>query len=151
VNDDSFEGEVGGEELAAVQRGLAELGAQPLPAAVAARLDARLAAELDSPLVARRRSRGRLRLGAGLAGTAAVAAALVFAFALNGGGSAPGGHPAAAELKRTAGTTGIAASAAPAAGTLLPAGAKCPSASRTGGGRPRAGCPGARGGHARAV
>ena len=42
------------------QRALAELGEQPLPPAVAARLDARLAAELDaSPLAARRARRRR--------------------------------------------------------------------------------------------
>ena len=53
------------DELAAVERALAELGEQPLPPGVATRLDARLAAELtSSPLAARRARRGPVRLGA---------------------------------------------------------------------------------------
>ena len=88
----SSENDVPGDELAAVARALAELGARPLPEAVALRLDARLAAELDSSPLALRRSRRPLRIGAGLSAAAAVAAALIFAFGSSGGHHAPPGQ-----------------------------------------------------------
>jgi hypothetical protein len=98
-----------------------------------------------------------VRLGASLSAVAAAAAAVVFALSSGGGG-----HPApeAAALRTSVTSPTVAAAAAGAAdsaaktaiGTSLPMSAKpCPPASRTGGDRPRAGCPGARGGHARAV
>ena len=146
------------DELEAVRRELAGLGREPLPAPVATRLDARLAAELaSSPLSARRARRRHVQLGASLSAVAAVAAAVVFALSTSGGG-----HPApeaaalgssVASPKVAAGTAWAADSAAKTAVTTSrPLSAKrCPPASRTGGDRPRAGCPGARGGHARAV
>jgi hypothetical protein len=159
VDDTSYEGRVPDDELEAVRRELAGLGQEPLPEAVATRLDARLAAELaSSPLSARRARRRHVQLGASLSAVAAVAAAVVFALSSSGGG-----HPApeavalgssVASPKVAAATAGAADSAAKTAiGTSLPLNAKrcAPPASRTGGDRPRAGCPGARGGHARAV
>ena len=145
------------DELEAVRRELAGLGREPLPAPVATRLDARLAAELSSsPLSARRTRRRHVQLGASLSAVAAVAAAVVFALSTSGGG-----HPApeaaalgssVASPKVAAARAGAADSAAKTAVTSVPLSAKrCPPASRTGGDRPRAGCPGARGGHARAV
>ena len=141
-------------ELEAVRRSLAELGAQPLPPAVAERLAARLAAELDaSPLAARRAHRGRVRLGATLSAAAAIAAIAVFALSWGGGGPRPAGAPEGAP-QSSAAVAAADSSAARVASTATKAQAPrkpCPPASRTGGGRPRAACPGARGGHARAV
>jgi hypothetical protein len=156
VDDSAFEPElpaVPAGELEAARRSLAELGAQPLPADVLTRLEARLAAELDSsPLSERRSHRGRVRLGAALSATAAVAAIAVFALSWSGGGHAPAGGESSA-LRSGAPTVQADASAKTAiAATGAHATRKtCPPASRTGGDRPRAACPGARGGHARAV
>jgi hypothetical protein len=154
VDDVGFEGQVPEDELEAVRRELAGLGQQPLPPAVALRLDARLAAELSATPLARRRSRRRLRLGASLSAAAAVAAAIVFALSSGSGRPAPeaaalrSSAPAAAA--DSAATTAVAAkTAVGAAGAVAPE--KCSPPSRTAGGRPRAACPGARGGHARAV
>ncbi len=142
------------EEL--IRRALGEIGEQPLPAAVAARLDARLAAELDSsPLATRRARRGRLRIGASLSAAAAVAAAVVFALS-TGGSSDP---PRASAVRDTVAAASAADSAAvtPEAATTgqfkiqAPAQKNCGPASRKADDRPRAGCPGARGGRARAV
>ena len=158
MDDATFEGQVPDDELEAVRRELAGLGQEPLPQAVATRLDARLAAELtSSPLSLRRARRRHVRLGASLSAVAAAAAAVVFALSSGGGG-----HPApeAAALRTSVTSPTVAAAAAGAAdsaaktaiGTSLPMSAKqCRPASRTGGDRPRAGCPGTRGGHARAV
>ncbi|MDX6563162.1 MAG: hypothetical protein QOD65_2976 [Gaiellales bacterium] len=152
MDDFSRQHDPSAEELAAVERALAALGEQPLPPGVATRLDARLAADsTSSPLATRRARRGRVRLGASLSAVAAVAAAVVFALSSSGGN-----HPRKPE---SAGTLRAAAadSAAPQTSaaktqmkTQAPAG-KCLPASRTAGDRPRPGCPGARGGHARAV
>jgi hypothetical protein len=142
------------EEL--IQRALGEIGEQPLPPAVAARLDARLAAELDSsPLAARRARRGRLRIGASLSAAAAVAAAVVFALS-TGGGTEP---QQASAVRDTVAAASAADSAAvkPEAATTgqfkiqAPTRKQCAPASRKAGDRPPAGCPGARGGRARAV
>jgi hypothetical protein len=147
-----------GDELAAMQRALAELGGRPLPGAVASRLDARLAAELGASPLAPRRSRRPLRIGASLSAAALVAAAVaVFAFG-TGGGHKPGGEAAALRTTATPVAARVAADSAAkvAVGTatqnrgFAPKKA-CPPASRTGGGRPPAACPGARGGHARSV
>jgi hypothetical protein len=145
---------VSAEELAAAGRALAELGEQPLPPGVATRLEARLEAELTpSPLSEARRR--RVRLGASLSAVAAVAAAVVFALSTTGGG--PGQEPANGlrDTAATATSRSAADSAAPATMEMkAPAKAAskaCPPASRTAGDRPRPGCPGARGGHARAV
>jgi hypothetical protein len=157
VDEQGFDDTIPGDELAAVARALAELGAEPLPGAVATRLDARLARELGSvPLAARRSRRRRLRIGGALTGATAVAAAIVFAL-----GSGGGGHPARPEaanaLRTTAASvaTDAAGASAPSATTAMklqaPAAKSCAPASRRAGARPRAGCPGARGGHARAV
>jgi hypothetical protein len=145
------------DELEAVRRQLAGLGREPLPQGVATRLDTRLAAELSSsPLSERRSRRRRVRLGASLSAVAAVAAAAVFALSMGGAG-----HPApeTAALRSASATSGtyatpssVAADSKAAGVTGRPVAAKkCPPASRTGGGRPPAACPGARGGHARAV
>jgi hypothetical protein len=153
VDDSGFEPDVPAEELEAVRRSLAELGGQPLPAGVLARLDARLAAELDSsPPSESRLRRGRVRLGAALSAAAAVAAIAVFALSWSGGGHAPTGGESSA-LKSGAPAAQADASARTAtAASLVPApGKACPPASRRGDDRPRAACPGARGGHARAV
>ena len=151
------EDDVPGDELDAVARALGELGARPLPEAVAARLDARLAAELDSSPLALRRSRRPLRVGAGLSAVAAVAAALIFAFGSFGGHHASPGQESAAGVatadstaKAAAGLASPKAAKGPA-GTTFAARKGCPPASRTGDGHRPAGCPGARGGHARAV
>jgi hypothetical protein len=159
VDDASFEQQVPDNELEAVRLQLAGLGQEPLPGDVATRLDARLAAELSAtPLAARRSRRRRLRVGASLSAAVAVAAAVVFALSTGGGG-----HPApeASALQRTvaasaqvadsAATTAVAAKSAAGATSIAPARKHCPPASRKGGDRPRAACPGARGGHARAV
>ena len=143
------------DELEAVRRSLAELGALPLPAAVAERLEARLAGELHpAPLAGRRARRGRVRIGAALSAAAAVAAIAVFALGWGGGGHPPVGVQDAA-LQSTAAAAGADSTAkiAAAASEARPSAPakRCPPASRTGGGRPRAACPGARGGHARAV
>ncbi len=140
-----------------IQRELAALGEQPLPPDVAARLDARLAAELDaSPLSARRARRGRLRLGAALSAAAAAAAAAVVIALSTGGGNNPEGTDQSA-LRDTVAAASVADSAAvkPEADTsqafkVQAPKKQCP-ASRKAGDRPRAGCPGARGGRARAV
>jgi hypothetical protein len=158
VDDFTGQPDPSADELAAVERALAELGGQPLPPGVATRLDARLAAELaSSPLAARRARRGRVRLGASLTAAAAIAAAVVFALS-TGGGTQPQNPGSASALRDTA-ATAAADSAAPAAGTemkvtaapVTAAAKKCAPPSRTAGDRPRPGCPGARGGHARAV
>ena len=66
VDDAGNAEELPAEELAAVARALAALGAEPLPGGVAERLDARLAAELSSsPLAARRSRRRRFQIGTG--------------------------------------------------------------------------------------
>jgi hypothetical protein len=160
VDDVSFEDEMPADELAAVQRALAELGEAPLPPGVTTRLEARLAAELtSSPLSARRARRRRVRLGASLSAAAAIAAAIVFAL------SSGGGHPVrdqASALRTSAASATADSAAKTAAGTIEAADAqaqaplrsqakKCPPASRTGDGRRPGACPGARGGHARAV
>jgi hypothetical protein len=154
VDDNGFEAEVPGDELEAVRLALAELGEQPLPPAVAIRLDARLAAELaSSPLSARRARRRHVRLGASLSAAAAVAAIAVFALSWGGGGRAPAPNAAGA-LQSSVASAAADSAAKTAAGATkaLPLQAKrCRPASRTAGDRPRAGCPGARGGHARAV
>jgi hypothetical protein len=151
VDDRSTERDVPGDELAAVQRALAELGERPLTGAVASRLDARLAAELGASPLARRRSRRPLRIGASVSAAALVAAAVVV-FALGtGGGHGPAGEAAA--LHTTAAPVAAAKLAAGSAApnrALVPKKA-CPPASRTGDGHRPAACPGARGGHARAV
>ena len=157
MDDSAFDDAVPEAEREAVRSSLAGLGAVPLPADVATRLDARLAAELDSsPLAARRARRRRVRLGASLSAAAAVAAIAVFALGWGGGGHTPPATQSA--LESGAASTAVSAvraadSAAPAAATAAKAAATkpCRPASRTGGSRPRAGCPGARGGHARAV
>ena len=159
MDDASFEQHVPDDELEAVRLQLAGLGQEPLPGDVATRLDARLAAELSAtPLAARRSRRRRLRIGASLSAAVAVAAAVVFALSTGGGG-----HPApessalrssvaaSAQVADSAGTTAVAAKTAAGATSVAPARKQCPPASRTGGDRPRAACPGARGGHARAV
>jgi hypothetical protein len=160
VDDATFEGPISDDELEQVRRELARLGQESLPPGVATRLDARLAAELSAtPLAARRAGRRLVGIGATLTAAAAIAAAAVFALG-TGGGSRQA--PEAAALRSS---TVAAAAAAPAdSAAKAPTGAKtaagassaspaaaCPPASRTGGGRPRAACPGARGGHARAV
>ena len=152
----SFEDDVPGDELDAVARALGELGARPLPEAVAARLDARLAAELHSSPLALRRSHRPLRVGAGLSAVAAVAAALLFAFGSFGGHGAPPGQESAAGVatadSAAKAVSGLASpKAAKAPGTTFAARKGCPPPSRTGDGHRPAGCPGARGGHARAV
>jgi hypothetical protein len=155
VDDVSFEDEVPGDELAAVGRGLAGLGERPLPAAVAARLDARLAAELDGSPLAQRRARRPRRLAASLTAAAGLVAAAAVVFALTtGGGHRPAGQSEA--LRAATGSVAADSSAKIAAGAAAPKAAfaqrtACPPATRTGGGRPTAACPGARGGHARAV
>jgi hypothetical protein len=148
---------VPGDELAAVARALAELGERPLPPAVATRLDTRLAAELTASPLAARRSRRRLQLGASLSAAAAVAALAVFALSSGGGGTPPAQQ--GADALRTSVASATADSAATTAADAPegafsqtgPAAKKCAPASRTGGDRPSAACPGARGGHARAV
>lgn len=138
-----------------MRQALADLGAVPLPPAVAARLDARLAAELSaSPFAARRRRRRRLQLGGSLSAAAAVAAAIVFALSSGGGGQPPGGEQATVMRDTAASATADAtAKTGPASTERLsvqaPA-AKCAPASPRDDPRPGA-CPGARGGHARAV
>ncbi|HET6174250.1 MAG TPA: hypothetical protein VFD90_16685 [Gaiellales bacterium] len=154
----SFEGRTPDDELEAVRRELAGLGQEPLPPAVATRLDARLDAELSAtPLSARRVRRHRLRIGASLSAAVAVAAGIVFALGTGGGGQPA---PEASALHSTAksaaadstGTTKVAVNKVVAgAASAAPAGKRCAPASQTGGDRPRAACPGARGGHARAV
>ena len=156
MDDASSEHDVPGDELATIQRALAEIGEQPLPPAVAARLDTRLDAELTtSPLAARRARRGRLRLGASLSAAAAVAAAVVFALSTGGGGHPQGGETASALRDTAAAAAADSTMAAPEAATSsqfkTTAPAKKCAPSRKAGDRPRAGCPGARGGHARAV
>jgi hypothetical protein len=159
VDDASIEPDVPDEELEAVRLQLAGLGQEPLPGDVAARLDARLAAELsETPLAARRQRRRQLRIGASLSAAAAVAAAVVFALSSGGGGhpapeaaALPSTVPPSAQVADSAATTAVAAKAAAGAASVAPARKHCPPASRTAGDRPRAGCPGARGGHARAV
>jgi len=158
VDDASFEQQVPDDELEAVRLQLAGLGRQPLPGTVATHLDARLAAELSAtPLAARRSRRRRLRVGASLSAAVAVAAAVVFALSTGGGHPAPEASAlqssvaASAQVADSAATTAVAAKSAAGATSVAPARKQCPPASRTGGGRPRAACPGARGGHARAV
>jgi hypothetical protein len=155
VDDVSFPGDVPDDELAAVRRALAGLGEQPLPGAVATRLDARLTAELDASPLARRRARRPRRLAASLTAAAGVVAAAAVVFALSTGG----GHKPAGQSEALRSTTEVAvadSSAKSAAGAAAPKTAfalhaACPPASRKAGGRPSAACPGARGGHARAV
>jgi hypothetical protein len=153
VDDSGFDAEVPEDELEAVRRSLAALGELPLAPAVATRLDARLAAELDSsPLSERRARRGRVRLAAALSAAAVVAAIAVFALSWGGGGQRPAGAPEGALQSSAAAVQ--ADSSAKVASTATRAQAprkQCPPTSRTGGDRPRAACPGARGGHARAV
>jgi hypothetical protein len=156
VDVQSFEDDVPGDELDAVARALGELGARPLPEAVALRLDARLAAELDSSPLALRRSRRPLRIGAGLSAAAAVAAALIFALSTGGGHHTPPGQAAAAGAATADSAAKVAAGVAPPKAAKAPSKTfavrkACPPASRTGDGHRPAGCPGARGGHARAV
>ena len=151
----STQGDVPEDELAAIRRALAELGARPLPAAVATRLDARLAAELDDAPLARRRSRRPRPFTAGLAGAAALAAAAVVAFALSTGGGHKPSTGQSEALRSAAAPTADSATKI-AAGVAAPRIASahrkaCPPTSRKAGGRPSAACPGARGGHARAV
>jgi hypothetical protein len=141
----------------AVRQALAELGATPLPPAVAARLDTRLAAELSaSPFAARRQRRRRLQLGASLSTAAAVAAAIVFALSTGGGGRPAGGDSATAVRDAATSVMADAAAAKTTASTTerfsvqAPAKKQCPPATPKDGPRPAA-CPGARGGHARAV
>ena len=160
MDDASFEQQVPDAELEAVRLQLAGLGQEPLPGDVATRLDARLTAELSAtPLAARRSRRRRLRVGASLSAAAAVAAAVVFALSTGGGGRPA---PEASALQSSvaasaqvadsaAATTAVAAKSAAGATSVAPARKHCPPASRKGGDRPRAACPGARGGHARAV
>ena len=160
MDDDPIREDPAPEELA-VARELAALGTLPLPPGVAERLDARLAAELDAAPLAQRRRRRRLRAGAGLSAVAAAAAAVVVLALATQGGEGPSQVPQAAG-PRTAATLAMADAApgAESAGTAADAstqvkaapGAKaCAPASRTDAGRPRPGCPGARGGRARAV
>jgi hypothetical protein len=155
MDDVSFEGDVPDDELAAVQRALAGLGERPLPGAVATRLDARLAAELDASPLAQRRSRRPRRLGASLTAAGALVAAAAVVFALStGGGHKPAGQSEA--LRSTAAGTAADSAAKVAVGSAAPkptfaARKACPPANRKAGGRPSAACPGARGGHARAV
>ena len=148
-------------ELEAVRRALAGLGEEPLPADVATRLDARLAAELDS--LAARGTPGAppaaCAWAPSLSAAAAVAAIAVFALSWGGGGHTPPGHGRARSRR---GAASAAATRRPRRATPPPRPRRrrlprpprrspAAPASRTGGDRPRAGCPGARGGHARAV
>jgi hypothetical protein len=156
VDDFSRQHHLSADELAAVERALAALGEQPLPPGVATRLDARLAADLtSSPLAQRRVRRRRVQLGASLSAVAAVAAAVVFALSTIGGDS-PQSPEVASALRDTVAAS-AADSAAPQASTattqmkVQAPPKKCLPASRKAGDRPRPGCPGARGGHARAV
>ncbi len=154
MDDVSFPGDVPDDELTAVQRALAELGEQPLPGAVATRLDARLAAELDASPLALRRARRPRRLGVSVAAAGLVAAAAVVFALSSGGGHRPAGQSEA--LNATSAVAAADSSAKSAAGTAAPKTAfalrkACPPASRRAGARPTAACPGARGGHARAV
>ena len=158
MDDASVERPASDDELEQVRRELAGLGQVPLPPGVATRLDARLAAELSAtPLAVRRSRRRRVGIGASLTAAAAIAAAVVFALSTGGGShQAPeaaalrSSSTVAAAAADSAATT--AAAAKTAAGTASASSAKaCRPPSRTDGGRPRAACPGARGGHARAV
>jgi hypothetical protein len=164
VDDARHEDEIPAEELAAVSRALAALGSEPLPAGVAERLDSRLAAELSSsPLAERRSRRRRLRIGTALGSAAAAAAVIVLALSWGGGGGHPPVQQAASALRDSAaGTAPVMAKTAADSGTQTriesapamkkaPTAKKCAPASRKAGDRPRAACPGARGGHARAV
>jgi hypothetical protein len=151
----SYEDGTQDDELLAVQRELAALGRQPLPPAVATRLEARLAAERDASPLARRRARPPVRIGAAAAAAALVAAALVI-FALSTGGGGPHRPPVESAALRATAAPAADSSAKRAAGAALahPALAPkraCSPASRKAGDRPAAACPGARGGHARAV
>ena len=110
------------EELAAVERALAELGEQPLPPGVATRLDARLAAELT--VVAARGAQGaarpaaarRVRCSAG----ARPSPRRSCSPSARAAGSSPQGRRSASALRDTA-ATAAADSAAPAAGTTATA------------------------------
>ena len=158
-DDTGFEHELPAGELAALQRSLAELGEQPLPPAVATRLDARLAAELDSAPLAARRTRRKLRWSAAsLSAAAAVAAAVVFALSTGSDRQPVAGGPEtaarnSATMAADSAATSVAdtATGAPEALKAAAPARRCGPASRKAGDRPRAGCPGARGGHARAV
>jgi hypothetical protein len=159
VDDASFERPASADELEQVRRELAGLGQVPLPPGVATRLDARLAAELSAtPLAGRRSRRRHVGIGASLTAAAAIAAAVVFALGTGGGSGRQAPEAAALRSSSTvaaaaadsAATTAAAAKTAAGSASASPAKA-CPPPSQTGGGRPRAACPGARGGHARAV
>jgi hypothetical protein len=139
-----------------IQRALAEMGEQPLPPAVAARLDVRLAAELDSSPLAARRAGKRLRLGASLSAAAAVAAVVVFALSTGGGSPRPTEQAGALRDTVASATAADSAAVTPESATtgqfkIQAPTQKCAPASRKADDRPRAGCPGARGGRARAV
>ena len=126
------------------------------PAPSPTRLDARLAAELAMP----RRSRGGAAPAAraprrrARGGGARRGRDVVFALSSGGGRRTPArrerraarpprpSRPPTRSAKSAAGTP---------ADDAAPRPRRCPPASRTAGGRPRAACPGARGGHARAV
>jgi hypothetical protein len=161
VDDAGNASDVPAGEIAAVARALAALGAEPLPGDVAERLDARLAAELaSSPLAERRSRRRRFQVGTALGSVAAAAAVIVLALSWGGGGGSTPGQEAASGLRDTVPAAGASPPLAKTAADSstqtriesAPAAKKaCPPASRTGGARPTAACPGARGGHARAV
>jgi hypothetical protein len=123
-----------------VERGrdaLRELGVEPLPADVLARLDARLEGELGRPAPRATRTRRLPRLAFAIpgAGVALAAAVVVAVLATNGGTSRPPQHESAFSVQAKRATPGApkatAGGAAPAAHTATSGGAAVDSGAGT--------------------